>query len=159
MRVRDIERNGTTYRVCHVPDYDADEPWVNNDVNGIVSEWTMRDKRPGEFVLISDRHNKRFYDFTATMKLAKADCWGICGDTTGMSKGEITLKAVMLDFERLKCFCHGHWHYLRIVVYPLTVDGDELKSKSKHCSGFESDSDELDAQALALIDEFDEVAA
>jgi hypothetical protein len=158
MKVCDIERNGTTYRVCHVPDWDADEPWVNDEGTGIVSEWTTRDKRPGEFVLISGRHKKRFYDFSATMKLAKADGWGILGDTTGMSKGEITLKAVMLDFERLRAWCDDRWHYLTIVVYPLTVDGDELKSKSKYLSGLESDSDELDAYALDLIDEFEGVA-
>lgn len=152
----DVQRNGATYRVCHAADVYADAPWVNWDGSGIVSDWTQREKKPGELVLSSDRKSKRFYDFSATMKKAKTDGWGISGDTTGMSRNEISQRAVMLDFERMRDWCSDKWSYIIVVVFPLTPDGDELKSKAKRLFGVESDCENLDELALELVAEFED---
>ena len=52
-------------------------PWDEYDGNGIISEWTHRDKAPGERVLVSDRYGgaKRYYDIEGTMKRALEEGW------------------------------------------------------------------------------------
>lgn len=51
-------------------------PWDECDGHGDVSELTRRDKAPGEFVLYESRGAKRFYDFAAAVKRARAEGWG-----------------------------------------------------------------------------------
>lgn len=51
-------------------------PWDEEDGHGDVSDWTSRDKLPGELVLSTDRRSKRFYDFAGACKLAIKDGWG-----------------------------------------------------------------------------------
>lgn len=70
------EHRGHTITVVWYRDYDLGPPWKEHDGHGIVSEWTTRDKRPGERVLVSDRSSHRFYDFEETVKIAKRDKWG-----------------------------------------------------------------------------------
>ena len=69
--------NGRDYRVNFEQDDDHGAPWEDCDGHGIVSEWTTRDKRPGERVLNSDGRSKRFYDVQATMQLAQQECWSL----------------------------------------------------------------------------------
>lgn len=41
-------------------------PWEEHDGHGVVSDWTSRDKHPGEWVLDTDRSgNKLYYNFQA----------------------------------------------------------------------------------------------
>jgi hypothetical protein len=75
-----IEQGGHRFRVNIERDDDNEPPWENSDGHGVVSEWTTRDKRPGERVLCSDRHSKRYYDVHETMKIAKRDGWGLNED-------------------------------------------------------------------------------
>lgn len=51
-------------------------PWEEEDGHGPVSDWTTRDKLPGELVLSEDRGSKRFYDFAAACKQARKEGWG-----------------------------------------------------------------------------------
>lgn len=51
-------------------------PWENSDGHGEVTGWTTRGKAPGELVLNSDRHSKRFYDFQGACRIARRDGWG-----------------------------------------------------------------------------------
>jgi len=145
---------GTNYRVNY--SYDSDSSPLDDDGHGIVSEWENRDKKPGELILNSDRSSKRFYDFAGSMAKARAEGWGISGDVTGLSKGEILQRAVMADYEYLRGWCNDDWHYVLLQVYPLTVDGDELKSKSEYLGGIDSTDDEyLKSMALELISEIE----
>lgn len=78
----DIEErtiDGRTYRVRISVQFDEDHgaPWEEHDGHGPVSEWTTRDKRPGERVLVSDRGSKRYYDVQEANRIAKADGWGL----------------------------------------------------------------------------------
>ncbi len=123
--MKTIELHGRTYTVKIEHDCDMGEPWKEHDGHGIVSEWTTRDKRPGELVLVSDRRSKRFYDFAGTLRLARADGWGLADDTLAQltarlgrtpTRKEITAEAVMIDYEYLRAWCNGEWTWLYVVV-------------------------------------------
>lgn len=145
---------GTDYRVNY--SYDEDMSPFDDDGRGIVTEWENRDKHPGELILISDGRSKRFYDFAGSMVKARRDGWGVSGNVTGLSKGEILQRAVMADYGYLRAWCRDDWHYVVLQVYPLTVDGDELISKSVYLGGIESSDDaHLKASALELISEIE----
>ncbi len=100
-------------------------PWKENDGHGPVSEWTTRDKRPGERVLSMDRHSKRFYDFAAAVEIAKRDRWDAPPYKTG-TKGEQAVRAVESDFQFLKSWCADEWFYAVVSVSLLDVDGEEI---------------------------------
>lgn len=73
--------NFTIGRVEYVAEIHHDDshgtPWEECDGHGDVSDWTTRDKRPGEFILSDDgRGRKRFYDFASSCRIARQDGWG-----------------------------------------------------------------------------------
>jgi hypothetical protein len=72
-----FEHEGFTFKVNFPYDTDTGMPWENCDGHGVVSDWTRRDKRPGEVELCSDRGSKRFYDVQESTKIAKRDGWGL----------------------------------------------------------------------------------
>ena len=150
----DIEVNGTTYRV-NLLDDNNEPPWENSDCHGVVSAWERRSKHPGELVLCEDRGSSRFYDFKASMALAKRDGWG-CKDSEGLTKGEVLAFAVQADYDFLRRWCAGDWRYVCVEVYPLTEDGDELKSKADYMGGVEdSDRNYLHEVAMQMIGEME----
>ena len=132
----DFEYLGVTYRCEVKPDEDCGLPWVECDGHGIITEWESRDKKPGELILCEDRRSKRFYDLAGTMKIAIRDGWGTDNDA-GLSKGQKAYRAVMANYEYLRAFCNDEWGYVWIQVFPLTDDGDELRSKSASLGGIE----------------------
>lgn len=67
---------GQSFRVTVEHDADHDAPWDNEDGHGPVSEWTTRDKAPGELVLCEDGRSKRYYDFAEACRIARRDGWG-----------------------------------------------------------------------------------
>jgi hypothetical protein len=71
---------GLTFRVEFEDDTDSGPPWEECDGHGVVSDWTRRDKCPGERVLCSDRGSKRYYDVQASTAIAKRDGWGLCDE-------------------------------------------------------------------------------
>lgn len=124
-------------------DSDHGAPWEEDDGHGPVSEWTTRDKRPGERLLHSDRHSKRYYDFAAAIKQAKRDGWDAPGwgappYKTG-TKGETALRAVKRDFQYLKDWCEDRWEYVVVIVKLLNADGEEIASDA--LGGVESEGD------------------
>jgi hypothetical protein len=74
------EYKGHSFKVTIEGDGDMGEPWKEHDGHGVVSDWTSRDKRPGERVLCEDRGSKRFYDVQASSKIARRDGWGLGDD-------------------------------------------------------------------------------
>lgn len=68
-------RYTATATIEHDSDHDA--PWQENDGHGPVSDWTTRDKQPGELILNRDRQSRRYYDFAAACKMARRDSWGV----------------------------------------------------------------------------------
>lgn len=96
-------------------DQDYNAPWIENDGHGPVTEWTRRDKKPGELVLCDYRGSKRFYDFQAAVKQAKRESWGIAGQTF-KTRGEQAAAAAMADYQYLRGYCNGDWHYVGVIV-------------------------------------------
>jgi hypothetical protein len=76
----EVEAMGFTFRARIEADCGMGEPWKEHDGHGVVSDWTTRDKRPGEIVLASERRSRRYYNVQETMKLARRDGWGLGDD-------------------------------------------------------------------------------
>jgi hypothetical protein len=147
---RDIEQNGKTYRVEFIFDSDMGAPWEEHDGHGIVSGWESRDKKPGEVVISSDHGRKRFYDVAATTRIAKRDGWGVAdADTSKITPAQITALAVQRDMERMRDWCNDVWHWCGVAVFPLTEDGDELRSKTESLWGIESDADDYIEEVIS----------
>ncbi len=64
------------FSVTLEPDTDHGAPWDEEDGHGPVSDWTRRDKMPGEMVLAEDHGWRRFYDFAEACRIARRDGWG-----------------------------------------------------------------------------------
>lgn len=142
---------GYTFRFTVHRDDDMGEPWKEYDGHGPVSDWTHRDKRPGEKVLIEDRGSKRFYDVQAAIRIAKRDQWGcphgrhehpngpeapavyIPGHPT---RGEVANCAVAHDYQRLRAWCTDQWEWYYVKV--RLVDTPEVET----LGGLESDDTE-----------------
>jgi hypothetical protein len=92
-------------------------PWERDCGHGSVSDWTTRDKRPGELVLCEDRRSRRYYDFQEAVKTARHDGWGIKdGRKEGESLKAYAARAAMQDFKVLKAWCDDEWHYYGVAV-------------------------------------------
>lgn len=146
--MRTLELKGLTFSVNIEPDCDADAPWVREDSHGIVSDWTRRDKTPGERVLCDDRGSFRYYNFAETIKLAARDGWGLPDDARAdlarklgrePTAREVTAEAVEHDFKRLRGWCRDDWGYAGVVVTLLDVDGNAT-DESDAVYGIESDA-------------------
>jgi hypothetical protein len=115
-----ITRNNTTLVVEYYYDDDSGKPWKDSDGLGVVSEWTYRDKRPGERVLHEDRGARLYYDVQQTTAIALRDGWGVAGQTFA-TKRQQAAAAVEADFQYLRRWCQGDWFFIGIVV--RTEDG------------------------------------
>lgn len=113
------EHLGHTITVKWFVDTDSEAPWEHEDGHGPVSEWTLRDKRPGERVLVTDRNSHRFYDFSEAVKIAKRDGWDAPPYKTG-TPGERAVRAAERDFEYLRGWCNDAWHW---AGYTVTIEG------------------------------------
>lgn len=143
---------GLAFLVDIESDQDHSAPWEEEDGHGPVSDWTTRDKRPGEMVLNQTRGAKRFYDFAAAVKQAKAEGWNAApyyppGEET---KGQRAHKAATADFDRLKAWCDDRWQYVGVIVTCTDLPGQPSAS----LWGIESDAgDYLDEVAEELAAE------
>lgn len=158
-------------------DTDMGPPWKEHDGHGIVSEWTQRDKQSGERVLSEARRSKRFYDFAGTVKKAKMEGWGLSDaeksklaaslskDPATLTRGEITARAVELDFEHLKGWCNDEWTWQGYTA-ELWHNGEKHSDLSASCWGFEGTPDGMEymlseamGECKAEVDEMEETAS
>lgn len=143
-----FEREGHTFRVNHPYDDSGDTPWERADGHGPVSEWTSRDKRPGERLLCSDRGSRRYYDWQEACKLARRDGW----DAEPIGAPNRIERAVQADFDFLHAWCNDEWQYVGVVVEMLGADGAVVAEQSLW--GIESNAyDYLRDTAHELADE------
>ena len=151
-----IERDGRRFAWWLEHDSGYGTPWDNDDGHGPVSEWTRRDKRPGEMVLACDRHSRRFYDFAEAVRIAKADGWDAPPYGHG-SAGQRAHRAAMADFRRLRDWCNDRWNYVGVCVQE--VEDESAVGPVESLWGIESDADdylretaeELVAKLLTVI--------
>lgn len=113
------------YNVTVETDYDsyAGMPWENCDGHGVVSEWTTRDKKPGERVLHADGRSKLYYDVQESTRIALRDSWG--PKQEGDTPRQTAARAVEQDFEYLRGFCRGDWYYITLHV-TVSRNGEEI---------------------------------
>ena len=120
---------GCKFRVDFQPDYDAEPPWGNDCCRGIVSDWTTRDKRPGEMLLHSYRGHKRYFDFQAVVAKAKEEGWNCEPYKTG-TKGERAHRAAMAEYKYLRAWCNNDWCYVGVVVTRVGHGNKDYESDS-----------------------------
>ena len=155
-KTQDFEQAGIQFRAEFSVDYCHGEPWKEEDGHGEVTDWETRAKRPGELILSESRNHKRFYDLAGAVAKAKAEGWRAPDSELHpeWTEGQEAHHAAMADFERLRAWCAGDWRYSIIEVFPLTEDGDELRSKAAALSGLQSDdSGYLEAVLIELAAE------
>lgn len=155
----ETRESGTlSFRVEWFYDSYSDAPWDEECGHGEVSDWTTRDKRPGEMILSSDRRMKRFYDFAGAVKTARAEGWNTA-PFEWPSAGAKAHAAAMADFDYLRRWCNDDWHYCGIVVTLLNADG-EPDSVDASLWRIESDSPECHEEVVnELIQEcLDQIA-
>lgn len=143
-----FERGGRTFKVELPQDDFGRAPWEDDDGAGIVTEWTRRDKAPGERLLHEDRGSRRFYNWQETTAKAKRDGWGLCDDEKAAlalrfgrepTRKQIIAEAVERDFDRMRSWCNDQWCYVGVVVTALDDEGDET-DETESLWGIESDS-------------------
>lgn len=141
LSTRDFTYNDRTFRAEIV--YDDDTcPWDDMTPLGDVSDWTRDAKGPGQIILVQDRSgHRRYYNFAQAVARGRAE---------GMS-GERAAFAAQREYEYFRRWCNDDWHYVGVVVFPLTDRGDELRSYSDSLWGIESDAtDHINEVALDL---------
>jgi hypothetical protein len=140
-----FDHKGREYIFRAEHDSDAGTPWEREDGHGPVSDWTNREKAPGERLLHSDRHAKRYYDFAEACKIARRDGWGL-GEVElaklekqlgrKPKKGEIIAASVEADFDYLRRWCTDQWEYICISVEHVE------SGRKEYLGGVDSDSPE-----------------
>lgn len=142
-----FEHRGAIFKVTFPYDEAMQAPWIEHDGHGIVSEWTTREKAPGERVLVRDRHSYRYYDVQASLKKARKEGWDAPPYGEG-TKRQQAVRAVERDYEYLRGWCNDEWHYCGVVVKRLDRPGDDA------LWGIEDNADEyLVEVAYELADE------
>jgi hypothetical protein len=144
---QNFTHEGRNYRARLDVDQHNGAKWENEDGHGEVSDWTTRDKAPGEMVLAEDRRFKRYYDFAGAVAKAKAEGWNAApyyppGEET---KGQRAHKAAVSDFNRLRDWCNDNWCYVGVIVEALDDEG-EPTGENASLWGIESDCDEYQAE-------------
>lgn len=124
-----IEAEFSGFRFVATVHHDSDigAPWEESDGHGPVSDWTRRDKLPGELVLSKGYGTKRFYDFAEACRIARRDDWGCIGDRMeGESARAYAARAARHDFEVLRAWCNDEWAWCGIAVQVFDENDDEL---------------------------------
>lgn len=136
-----------TIAIDWYPDDTSDTPWERSDGHGPVSEWTRRDKRPGEWKLCGDHGYARYYDAQEAARLARADGWGLSEEETAKlarrlgrapTQGEIRAAAVESNFQYLRAWCNDEWQYVGYTVTITDPDGHEMPFPDDSLWGIDS---------------------
>jgi len=128
---------GNKFKVEVLYDDTGETPWGSCDGRGQVSDWTSRDKKPGEVILCEDRNSKQFYDMQGAIKTARADGWSCEGVLPTDTPGQKAVKAAQSDFNYLKAWCDNDWWYCCLRVVLLDPDGSERDSYDDYLGGVE----------------------
>lgn len=158
-----IQHRGLTLRVGLAFDDTMRAPWIEHDGHGVVSEWTTRDKFPGERVLNTDRGRRRYYDVQASLAIARRDGWGLTPERRAehearlgrpLTPGEVAAAAVDNDFEHLRDWCAERWWWVGVVVTLLDTDGNPTRETASLWGiGSDSGNDYFMEVAASLADE------
>jgi hypothetical protein len=119
--------NGFRFVATVHRDSDMGAPWDEHDGYGPISDWTRRDKLPGELILGADGALHRFYDFAEACRIALKDGWSSKPyDISGETKRQKAARAARHDFDMLRAWCNDDWAYCGIAVQVFGPDDEEL---------------------------------
>ena len=107
--------NGRSFTAELHYDSDRGAPWEEEDNHGPVSDWELRNKRPGEVIIAESGSFKRFYDFAEACRIARKDGWDVQPYRTGTAR-QIAARAALADMERMKAWCNNEWYYMGVIV-------------------------------------------
>lgn len=119
-----ITINGLTFSVRVEQEDYSDAPWDCEDGHGLIHQAYKAEKKAGwrKMAPTGTRDVWYFYDVQETMKIAKAEGWD--AEPYGGTPGERAARAVAEDFERMRGWCEGDWHYCGVIVTLLDADGE-----------------------------------
>jgi hypothetical protein len=140
--------DGARLKIAIVPDDTIGAPWEEHDGHGVVSEWTTRDKRPGEMVLASDGRTRRFYDFAESAKIARREGWGVPREDE--TPRERARRAALADYRWLRGWCNDEWQWVGVVV---TLETPDDTSRESSLWGLESSGNYWREVAAELANE------
>ena len=131
-----FEHDGHQFRVSFPFDADHGAPWDEEAGHGPVSDWTRRDKAPGERVLAVDHGSKRYYDFAAAVRIARRDGWDTPPYGAG-APGERAARAAEADFARMRAWLADEWHYCGCFVTLLdATEQESIWGLEDDCSAY-----------------------
>lgn len=113
---RQFEHEGATFVADIVYDDTAEMPWDREEGHAPVRYAQVPygsrrpHKEPGERILHTDGRDCWLYDWQGGCRLARRDGWRASADDPSIEH------AVQADFDRLRGFLRGDWHYVGIVV-------------------------------------------
>ena len=150
--------NGYKFKIVNQQGDDV-PPWqyCDNEAD-LVSDWTRRDKKPGEFVLNNDRIFKRFFDYQAACKYALKNQWGSRDALPGDTKKQIASKAALNLFNYWRSWCDDEWTYRYVEITLINPDTNQETDFIESCGGIEDlnnyDQDWINENAVILINNF-----
>jgi len=143
---------GQSFTADLVRDESHGAPWDENDGHGVVSDWTTRDKAPGELVLAEDGRQRRFYDLSGSIALAKRDGWDSAPyGQPGETPAQKASRAARADFQYLRDWCNDSWFYCGVIV--RKAGACSCCAASESLWGVESKGDYVREVALELAAE------
>lgn len=166
--IENIERDGLTFAVYEHHDQHHGRPWEEEEGHGEIREVrgstyasNYPAKLPGERPLARERGWALYYNFADAVKTAREE-WGISNEKReemtkqlgrAPTQGEIAVAAAEQDFERMRRYASGDWHYIGLEVELLDVDG-EGTGLSESLWGIESDcGDYVEEVSAELADQ------
>lgn len=135
-----FEHKGRSFLAELHHDPDTGAPWEEQEGHGHVSDWVTRDKAPGEMVLLREGQHARFYAFEEACARAREEGWDSAPYNQGQeSEAEQAAKAARADFEYLRAWCIGEWHWCGVIVKPVCACcGNADDSRAESLWGIES---------------------
>ena len=150
--------NGYNFIIVNELD-DNIAPWgyCDNEAD-LVSDWTQRDKKPGEMILNTHRRFKRFFDYQAACKYALKYQWGSRDALPGDTKKQIASKAALNLFNYWRSWFDDEWTYRYVEITLINPDTNQETDFIESCGGIEDlndyDQDWIKENAAVLIESF-----
>ena len=146
------------FKIVNEQDIDL-TPWefCDNEAD-LITDWTLRDKKPGEMILNTDGKFKRFFDYRAACKYALKYQLGSRDALPGDTKKQIASKAALNLFNYLRSWCNDEWTYRHISITLIDPDTNQETDFIESCGGIEDlnnyDQDWINENAVVLIESF-----
>lgn len=127
-----------------VVDETNEPPWSVMDSLGSVTDWTRKDPNPGQKILITDKGCRRYYNHGEAIVKCRGE--GI--------KPADAHRFVNQEYDYFRSWCNDEWHYVGVIVFPITARGDELRSYRECLWGIESNAtDHINEAMINLADD------